>query len=42
MRDSGRRGLDFADMRRGDYVERSGRWTGGVFEAYNIDAICDR
>ncbi len=42
MRDSGRRGLDFNDMRRGDYVELSGRWSGGVFEAYNIDAIRDR
>ena len=42
MRDSGRRGLDFNDMRRGDYVELSGRWAGGTFEAYNIDAIRDR
>jgi hypothetical protein len=42
MRDSGRRGLDFSDMRRGDYVELSGRWAGGTFEAYNIDAIRDR
>jgi hypothetical protein len=42
LRDSGRRGLDARDMRRGDYVELSGRWTGGVFQAYNIDAIRNR
>jgi hypothetical protein len=42
LRSSGRRGLDASDMRRGDYVELSGQWSGGVFEAYNIDAIRDR
>lgn len=42
VRDSSRRGLDFSDMRRGDYVEFSGNWRGGTFEAYNIDAIRDR
>ncbi|PYQ26069.1 MAG: hypothetical protein DMF56_25860 [Acidobacteria bacterium] len=40
--DSGRRSLDIRDMRRGDYVELSGRWYGSTFEAYNIDAIRDR
>jgi hypothetical protein len=42
FRSSGRRGLDVNDMRRGDYVELSGRWNGGLFEAYKIDAIRDR
>jgi Ni/Co efflux regulator RcnB len=40
--DSGRRSLDIRDMRRGDYIELSGRWNGSVFQAYNIDAIRDR
>ncbi len=42
FRSSGRRGLDLSDMRRGDYVELSGRWSGNRFEAYNIEAIRDR
>ncbi|HJQ37945.1 MAG TPA: hypothetical protein VKB93_12475 [Thermoanaerobaculia bacterium] len=42
FRNSGRRGLDLNDMRRGDYVELSGQWSGGRFEAYNIEAIRDR
>jgi hypothetical protein len=35
LRDAG-----FARLRRGDYVELSGRWTrGGVFDAYRIDSV---
>ena len=38
-----RRGtLGLEDMRRGDYVELSGAWSGGVFDAYGIEAIRDR
>ena len=43
LRNNGRRSsLDIRDMRRGDYVELSGTWYGGVFETYNVDAIRDR
>jgi hypothetical protein len=35
LRDAG-----FARLRRGDYVELSGRWTrGGIFDAYRIDSV---
>lgn len=38
-----RRGIDLADIRRGDYVELEGSWVrGNVFEAYRIDAVDSR
>ena len=38
-----RRGIDVADLRRGDYVELEGEWLrGNVFQAYRIDAVDSR
>lgn len=41
--DRNRRGIDLADIRRGDYVELEGNWVrGNVFQAYRIDAVDSR
>ena len=38
-----RRGIDVADLRRGDYVELEGEWVrGNVFQASRIDAVDSR
>jgi hypothetical protein len=38
-----RAGVDFADLRRGDYVTFVGDWSrGGVFEARRIDSVDSR
>lgn len=42
FRDARDRRLTVDDLRRGDYVELSGNWSGGYFEAYDIDAVRDR
>jgi len=34
-----RRGLDFGDLRRGDFVGLVGSWSGGYFHAYRIDSV---
>ena len=40
---TGRRSrLGIEDLRRGDYVELSGAWSGRRFEAYDIEAVRDR
>jgi hypothetical protein len=41
--DRRRRGIDVADLRRGDYVELEGQWVrGNVFEASRIDSVDSR
>lgn len=36
---SGRRGLDFGDVRRGDRIALEGSWDRGYFHAYRIDSL---
>lgn len=42
MRRTARRSVDLEDLRRGDYVEISGQWVRGVFEAHRIDGVRSR
>lgn len=42
FRDDRRSRLSLDDVRRGDYIELSGVWSGGTFAAYDIEAIRDR
>lgn len=42
MRRTERRSVDLEDLRRGDYVEISGQWVRGVFEADRIDGVRSR
>lgn len=37
-----RRGVDFADLRRGDYVTFVGDWSRGGFTAWRIDSVDSR